>query len=166
MPMRCTVCDHPDAPAINEAIVLEGRSVRNIAAQYGVSYQSVQRHKDHIPKLLLQAKTNMDIYEAESILGRIEDLERETLAQLEAGKEDDDRRFVLNAIREQRHNLELASRVAQIIKEAPQINLIQAPEWVELRAVIINALAPYDDASRAVLGAIEGVSQQSIEGDR
>jgi hypothetical protein len=138
MSMRCTVCDHPDSFRINEDIVLNGMTNRDIAGQYGLSKSAVDRHKAHIPELLVQARRNRDLYEAEAILQRIRDLEEETLGQLEGGKDDGDRRLVLHAIREQRGNLELAAKVAQIIASAPQINLIQAPEWVELRAVIVK----------------------------
>jgi hypothetical protein len=42
------------------------------------------------------------------------------------------------------------------IREAPpaQITIINNPEWVELRTLIITALEPYPDARQAVVNVI------------
>jgi hypothetical protein len=61
VPRSCTVCEHPDAVAINEALVLERQSNRAITRQYGLSKDAVRRHREHIPQLLVKA------YEAEEI---------------------------------------------------------------------------------------------------
>ena len=36
------------------------------------------------------------------------------------------------------------------------VNLNVSPEWLELRAVIVGALAPHPEALGAVVGALEG----------
>jgi transposase len=87
MPRECTVCAHPDAVLINEAIVVEGKSNRAIASHYGLGREAVRRHKEHIPKLLLKARENLDAYNAASILSKIETLQHETLEQLAGAKD-------------------------------------------------------------------------------
>ena len=89
MAPRCSICAHPESFAINEAVVIERKSNRVIARQYGVGHDSVQRHKAHIPELLLKAQENMDAYDAASILAKIRDLEEETLEQLQGAKDDE-----------------------------------------------------------------------------
>jgi len=42
------------------------------------------------------------------------------------------------------------------ISSQPQITIINNPEWVELRTVIITALDPYPQAREAVVNAIRG----------
>src|SRR5829696_379089 len=150
----CTVCNHDDALEINEALIIEGASLRDIARRYEVSKDAVQRHQAHIPQLLVDASRHTDAFEADSILLRIEELQRETLEQLEAAKEGDegivDRRLVLQAIREQRSNIELAAKVRQLIHAAPQINIINSSQWIELKSVIFSALEEFPEAKEAV----------------
>ncbi len=93
----CTVCAHEESFAINEDLVVGITSTRAIAGRYGLEKSSVQRHKEHIPQLLLQARDDMQGYEADAILLRVEHLESETLQLLEdekAGSEVD-RRIIL-----------------------------------------------------------------------
>jgi len=142
-------------------LIVEGASVRHVAEQFGLSASAVQRHKSHIPELLVQAREHADTYEAGAIFDRIERLERETLEQLEAEKASDevDRRIVLQAIREQRGNIELVAKVMQLIDQAPKMELILISPQVQ--QVIIRALAPYPQARLAVanaLAALEGTS--------
>ena len=162
MPRQCTVCAHPESLSINEALILEGRSNRAISDQYGLSRDAVRRHKQHIPQLLLNARDLSEEYEAETILQKIEDLQRETLEQLKAAKEeadnDGDRGVVLAAIREQRSNLELVAKVSQLIDERPQVNVLIAPQ---VQAAIVAALQPYPEARLAVVEALDELEEPS-----
>ncbi len=157
MPMKCTVCNHSEGFAINEALVVEGKGVRHIAKRFGVGYNAVQRHKAHIPELLLKAQENMDSYDAASILAKIRDLEEETLEQLQGAKDDEDRRYTLAAIREQRGNLELVARVAKLISDAPVVNVLTNPQWVEVRTVVLQALEAHPAARNDVVRALKGM---------
>jgi len=148
MGRRCQICTHTEAHAINEALVVEKRSNRAIASQYSVDRNAVQRHRKHIPELLLKASRNTEEFGADAILLRIEQLEQETLEQLDALKKSKrpDRRTILATIREQRENLRLVAQVRQIIDKAPQTILV-APQ---AREVIIEALRPYPEARHAL----------------
>jgi hypothetical protein len=44
MPNTCTICKHPDREQIEDALA-RGLSLRNIASQFGVGYQAVNRHQ-------------------------------------------------------------------------------------------------------------------------
>ncbi len=162
MPRTCSVCLHPESLAINEALILEGRSNRATASQYGLDKEAIRRHKQHIPELLLNARDDLSDFEMDSILLKIEHLEQETLRQLEEAKTDEemDRRVVLAAIREQRQNIELLAKLAQLIDTAPKINVLISPG---IQQAIIGALAPYPEARLAVADALEPF--EAIEGD-
>ena len=54
MPRRCSVCTHPERPAIDRALVA-GESVPALSAQTGVSQDALKRHRQgHLPVALLQ----------------------------------------------------------------------------------------------------------------
>lgn len=49
MSRNCSVCDHPQRRDIDAALVA-GRSSRDIAAEYGLNYQAIRRHRlNHLP---------------------------------------------------------------------------------------------------------------------
>jgi hypothetical protein len=102
VPRECTVCAHPESFAINEDILglSEGRkrSNRVIARQYGLHHDAVQRHKQHIPELLIKASRALEVADADALLEKVEDLYAEAIGVLEAGKGEDDHRLVLSAI--------------------------------------------------------------------
>ncbi|MBV9405138.1 MAG: hypothetical protein JO211_07325 [Acidobacteriaceae bacterium] len=156
MSRSCSACNHPESFEINEAIIVRGCSKRAVADQFGLSPTAVQRHKRHIPQLLVEASRHTDHFEADAILMRVEDLERETLEALEQAKAQDELGFVLASIREQRHNLELVSKIRQIIQTAPQVNVAISPQ---VQQVIIEALGPYPDAKLAVADALGQVGE-------
>ena len=48
MPRACSVCSHADRALIDVAL-LENRSLRDVAAQFSVSKDSLSRHREHGP---------------------------------------------------------------------------------------------------------------------
>ncbi len=155
MPRSCTICTHDESHPINVALV-QRDSYRSIASQYGVSTASLQRHAiDHIPAFLARAKDATDVFEAGSLLARVEYLYKRTEAILEAAERDKEWPLALQAIRECRGTLELLGRVTKELQSTPTINLYLSPEWLELRAVIVGALESHQEARGTVLRALE-----------
>ena len=162
MSQACSVCTHPYSLEINEALVIEGRSNRAVARQFGLHHDAVRRHRRHIPELLLQAAEDFRSYEAASILARVENLEHQTLEVLEKLKdeEDPDQRAILLAIREQRPNIELIAKVRQLIDQAPQVNILLTEEWVRIENAMFAALKDYPQAAASVGAAMRELSSK------
>jgi hypothetical protein len=153
---KCTVCSHPESFAINEALVVQRVGNRRIAAQYGLSEASVRRHRQHVPEILANASRAEEVAQADSLLDRLEALQRRTEAVLEEVEETDNYGVRLGAIREMRRNLELIGEVTKELNRTPTVNLHLSPEWMELRALIVQAVSPYPAARESVLRAIRG----------
>jgi transposase-like protein len=161
MPRRCTVCDHTERHGIDEALV-SGAPYRGIAKRFGLSESAVYRHKsEHLPAHLLKASEVEEAAQADDLLSQVRDLQSRTLAILEEAHDSGEHRTALLAIGQARANLEFQARLLQFIKEGPTINVQLSSEWMELRAVIISALEPYEAARRAVVGALEGAGDGS-----
>jgi hypothetical protein len=157
MPRTCTVCTHDEAHAINVDLI-HRESYRTISDRYGLSQTALKRHgRDHIPKLLVEARQAVEVAEADDLLGEVRDLQARTLAILEATEETDEHRLALAAIREARGNLELLARLLGELSEAPTVNIHLHPEWVEIRTAIVVALEPHPEARESVLRALDGV---------
>jgi hypothetical protein len=155
MPRSCTVCEHPDREAIDRALVGDSSNL-SVSSLFGVSESAVRRHKtNHLPAKLVMAQAAEEVAQADDLLAQIQDLQRHTLAILEAAETTKQHRTALSAIREARSNLELLAKLLGELDERPVVNLSVSPEWLELRAVIVAALEPHPDALRAVVGALE-----------
>src|SRR3712207_5553741 len=100
MPQVCTVCSHPDASEINEALVVQGVAKRRIAKDYGLSESAVWRHLEHIPELLVQASRAAEVADADLILDKLAGLEDEARVAMKATKESGEWRTFLAAIGE------------------------------------------------------------------
>jgi hypothetical protein len=157
MPRRCTVCDHPERHSIDETLVT-GAPYRSVAKQFGLSESAVYRHKtDHLPSHLLKARELKEVAQADDLLDQVRHLQAHALDILERAEKAGDLRTALAAISQARGNLELLGKLAGELDERPQVNVLVAPEWLELRAVIVGALEPHPAAHTAVLRALEGV---------
>ena len=157
MSRNCTICTHDEAHAINVALVHRD-PYRHVASGYEVSTGDLQRHaREHLPELLVKAKDAVEVAEADSLLDRVEGLYKRTEAILEAAEGNSEWGTALQAIRECRGNLQLLGRVTKELQDAPTLHLHLNPEWLELRAVIVDVLEPYSEVRGAVLRALEGV---------
>lgn len=156
MPRRCTVCTHPEKEAINVALVT-GEPFRHIAARYGTSTGALQRHKaDHLPATLAQAQDAQEVAQADNLLAQMRDLQRRTLAILsKAAGSRRDLRTALAAIGEARRNLELLGKLAGELQQEGTVSLVLSAEWIELRTIMLRALAPFPAARVALFGALE-----------
>jgi hypothetical protein len=158
MPRTCTICSHPNRAEIEDAIVIHSQSKRRIASQHGVTERAVRYHiKEHLPALLALARDAERAARADTLLDRIEALQRRTLAILEATEATHDHRTALAAIGEARRNLELIGEVSRELNRTPTLNLSVNSEWIALRTVIVGALEPHPEARDRVLRAIRSV---------
>src|SRR5687767_5637427 len=107
MPRRCTVCDHAERDAIDAALVA-GEAYRNIAERFGTSTTALVRHKDdHIPASLSKAKHAEETTQADSLLGQLLSLNRETLAILKEARDGENNELALKAIARAEKQIEL-----------------------------------------------------------
>jgi len=156
VPRHCSICHHERLEEIDQALV-EGAALSEIAAKHRVSDDALSRHRtNHLPDVLLKAQRAKETVRADDLLSQVRELQSRTLAILEEAHDSGEHRTALSAIGQARANLELQARLLQLIKEGPTINISTSAEWVELRALIISALEPYEAARSAVVGALEG----------
>jgi hypothetical protein len=150
VPRTCTICRHEESFAINEELVRR-EPYRHIASRYGVSTTALQRHsREHIPLLLIKASQAQKIAEADDLLASVQALYQEARGVLETAKGQEDYRLVLSAIDRAGKQLELLGRLRGELQEGFTINLSAHPEWVQIEAALVETLAPFPEASRAM----------------
>jgi hypothetical protein len=155
----CTICSHEERYEIEELLATRQSTYRAIALQYGVSKDAVARHVSggHIGPLLVLAADAERAAQADTLLDRIEALQRRIEEFLSRVEHTDNYSATLGAFREMRSNLELIGEVTRELDRDGTINLALNPEWVEIRGVIVAALEPHPAARDSVLRALEGV---------
>jgi hypothetical protein len=152
VPRTCTICSHEHCDAMEDAFIA-GQAKRRIASQHGVTERAVRYHmREHLPALLALARDAERAARADSLLDRMEALQSQTLAILDAPE---DQRTALAAIAQARRNLELIGEVTRELDRAGTINLELTVEWQEVKAVLVNTLASYPEAQQAVFDALE-----------
>lgn len=136
-----------------EDAFIAGQAKRRIASQYGVTERAVRYHmREHLPTLLALARDAERAARADTLLDRMEALQSQTLAILDAPE---DQRTALAAIAQARRNLELIGEVTKELDRAGTIKLELTVEWQEVKAVLVNTLASYPEAQQAVFNALE-----------
>jgi hypothetical protein len=158
MPRTCTVCVHPERGEIDAALI-RGVSPYQLEATYSdLTRESIKRHKesDHIPSKLLKAHAVEEVTAADVLLEDIASIRSAAFRALDRAEEAGDMNTLLRAIREARENVRLLGELRGRLNSGTTINIIQNPQWLELRAVIVGALEPHPDAKRAVVEALEG----------
>ena len=136
-----------------EDAFIAGQAKRRIASQHGVTERAVRYHmREHLPALLALARDAERAARADTLLDRMEALQSQTLAILDAPE---DQRTALAAIAQARRNLELIGEVTKELDRAGTINLELTVEWQEVKAVLVNTLASYPEAQQAVFNALE-----------
>ena len=153
MPRTCSICSHEHRDAMEDAFIA-GQAKRRIASQHGVSERAVRYHmREHLPALLALARDAERAARADTLLDRMEALQSQTLAILDAPE---DQRTALAAIAQARRNLELIGELTKELDRAgTTINLELTVEWQGVKAVLVNTLASYPEAQQAVFNALE-----------
>lgn len=155
---RCKVCSHPERPEIDQRIA-EGASNPTVAAEFGVSKDSVRRHRDrHVSESLKALSTRRETAGAVRATDRAEELYVKARGILEAAETAGQGQLALAAIKELRATVELLAKLSGELDERPQVNVLNvqsSPEWLAIQAQMLEALAPFPDARVAVAGALE-----------
>jgi hypothetical protein len=157
MARRCTVCSHPDRPAVDRSLV-DGRDVRDLAACYEVSKSAVDRHRaSHLPAALAQARAAAVVAQADDLLDEVQRLKARAVSILDAAEQKGKYAAAIMALREARSCIELLAEMARQIDRRPTLNLLVAPEWVHTRTALLEALRPYPEARLAVAARLEAL---------
>lgn len=143
---RCTVCMHPDRPAIDQAMV-NRRPFRDIARHFGIGKDAAVRHHDAcLPATLTKAAEATEAARADDLLEQVRALRNKSLSILLAAEKSGDLKTALSGVRTALACLELLGELSQAIDRRPVINVLATPEWLSVRAIVLDVLR--DDPSR------------------
>ncbi len=154
MPRTCTVCSDSKRDEIDRALVA-GEPFRHIAARFDTSTGALQRHKnEHLPATMVKAQEQADVRHAIDVVAQLKAINGASLAILKEARDDKNGDLALKAVDRIQRQLELQSKLLGELNEGTTVNLVVSLEWLEVRALILEAVSPYPEARQAVLKAL------------
>lgn len=156
MPRKCTICEHEQVEAINQELI-RGMSYRKISQKFSLSYDALYRHREHIPAEIAKAQQIDEAARADSLFFQVKELQAKAWELLNKAEAAGELKTALIGVREAKGCLELLAKVQGELDQEGAVNIILAPEWLKLRAVILQTLAPYPEAKNKLTNALRGV---------
>ena len=151
MPQPCTVCTNPARRAIDKELVAGHLVNRRIAARHALAESSVRRHAAaHLPAHLVKAAEAEDVAHAIDVVRQLKAINAASLAILSEARGRGDADTALKAVDRIQRQIELQAKLLGEVDERPQVNVLVMPEWLAVRSALLEALAPYPEARRAV----------------
>lgn len=165
---------------------LSGETYRQIAQDFGYSEYALRRHRENhliidlgaikMAKDVARKKALAEAHEKElealkekaadsmaaklenaaSFLDQLREVRRKAADLLDRAEKSQDLKAAGVFIRELREQVRLWAELEGKLASQPQITIINNPEWIELRGMIIAALDPYPEAKEALVNAIRG----------
>jgi transposase-like protein len=183
MARRCSVCDHPRRAAIDRALVTNDVGYRTVAGRFGISGSALFRHRNtHLPVTLargleskqegadfgappvpahavelaqhrreLEARSERQAIDVMQQLRAINVACLEVLSKARAAEKHS---TLLGAVDRIHRQIELQARLLGELQEGSTVNVLVAPEWHQVRLVVVQALHPYPEARAAVAQAL------------
>src|SRR3954467_10014008 len=157
MPQSCTICRHPEQPAIDGALI-ESEPLRNIAERFGTTATTLYRHRQHLPSQLIKAKQAQEIGDATSLLRRIESLIRRLDSLSQQAEEDRAWAQAIAAIREIRSCLTLLAQLSGELQAQNSTNINVSIVSERIQASVLAASA--DDFAAFCKALLEKASDE------
>jgi hypothetical protein len=221
MPRTCTICTHPERPAIEQALVTN-ESYRNIAEHFVVSVGALTRHKaEHLPAALVQATKAQQDEDAIDVMIELRRLFRRVNLLLDAcdawlrdpddptrytlepradelsviylepdaegkpvrkkaplsvllgqmkgksvirweAKHADPRELILKTAAQLQGQQEFLAKLIGQLQQEGTVNILIAPQWVEVRTALLRALGDFPDARAAAALVLQQVGHADV----
>ncbi len=91
---------------------------------------------------------------AASFIDQLNEVRAKAASLLDQAEASDNLRAAGVFLRELREQIRLMAELEGKISSQPTVNILVAPEWLELKALIVTALRPHPEALQAVIEAL------------
>jgi hypothetical protein len=173
---KSSITEHVDRARIERDLAL-GRPLRVIAKKYKVSITAAFRHKKKLPPQLKAALAahalkpgedleKLRIDESEGLLGHLAAQLARLLISQDACLEAEQFGLVAQLAGQVHRNIELVGKyLGEFASHSTQttISILVTPEYLDLRAALLRALQPYQEARAAVAAALHQVEERAAQ---
>ena len=144
MPRPCSICQHPQRSEVEQALI-DGEPFRVVAARFGTSTSTLQRHKAHLPAELVRAKQAAEVSQSDDLLQKVANLENDARRIQRKAEKAGDLRTAVSAIRELTRVIELLAKLRGELQAQPTTINVQV-----IAPMILAALSDFPDARTAL----------------
>jgi hypothetical protein len=139
--------------------------MRRLAQDYGVSEDSVRRHKKKcVPELIKEAYARGLAERGASLVERLEGHLKRIEAKLDLAESEENHWLFLGIMKEVRAQIQLLGQFTQQLESQPRITLNISPEWIEVRSIILTTLEEkHSEALDDLVLALEG-TEATLDG--
>lgn len=156
---KCSICENPKVEEIN-AQILDNQKLADISRKFAVSADALQRHSDKcIVKALAASPSTEEVLNGDKLLDQLKEAREKAVDLLDKAIDVADTKVYgapSQYLREIREQIKLWAELEGRLASQPQITIINNPEWIEIRTMIVKALDPFPEAKEAVVLAIRG----------
>lgn len=175
MGRSCSICTHKARAEIDRALV-SAQPFRKVAERFGTSASALFRHKGgHLAAHLAKAyeagqvaraaelareqegRKATEIGEALDVVRQLQAINVACLEILKKSRESGKDSVSLQAVDRIHRQIELQAKLLGELQDGQTLNVLIAPEWHRVRAVVVGALRPYPEARLAVVQALESL---------
>jgi hypothetical protein len=103
---------------------------------------------------MVKAAEVEDVRQALDVVAQLKAINSASLQVLADARRAGDGELALKAVDRVFRQIELQAKLLGELDDRPVVNVLLAPEWLQLRGALLSALTPYADARMAVAGAL------------
>lgn len=169
---RCLVCSDPKNRPLIEVGLVSGTPLRVLAERFGISHYAIGRHaRRHLSAtqraavLRAMRPEAVDLEalrtdESAGVLGQIVSQRARLLAMSDAAREGGALEVMIRAEAAIGANIALGAKLlGQLVQrhEVTHVNMLLQPDYLRMRAALIEALRPFPAAAKAVAAALQAI---------
>jgi hypothetical protein len=152
----CSVCSHPERREI-ELQIVAGATLQAVSTEFGMSPNSVMRHRDNHMTGIAEAEADRAAQrgeQGEDLVKIARGLRNKAFSLGMAAEQKGDLRTALTGVRDAGRLLETQGKLEGKIEPGTTVNIMFSQQFLVVQGIILQALAPYPEARLAVVKAL------------
>lgn len=155
------MCKHPDREELERKIAAKELSMTAAAKLANSNKATVSRHMRNCVASRVRESMKPEPIKVEglNVVNALTTSHEKTLEILADALREGDRRTALLALQTEIKQLELTAKLTGQLNEAPQLNLLMSPAYVQLKQTLMEKLLPFPEARLALSEALTKLAE-------
>jgi hypothetical protein len=137
--MPCTICQHPQRPAIDQALIAGSATLATLSQEYGLSTSALHRHKAHLQAKVSRAQDRLQDNLRQGCLFWLSQAAEMAMQTAKAAQAEGNGKLVLQAIRQGTRLLTIILKQDIHLDDRLVYEILTSPQWTAQAGLL-----PYD----------------------
>jgi len=158
MAKPCAFCIHKDRGKLEKALLERKKTQEEVASIIGVSRSRISEHlSNHLKKDVREAIAKKEgIQSGLNVTKQLMEINKVARVIIKEALDQGDGRLTLKAIERVEKQLELQAKLLGDIPSGTQVQIIQSPQFVEFKTLILGVLDGYPEVKVEVIEKLRG----------